>query len=454
MAKEIFYTAVDMGSTKVCTIVAQVGTEGELKVLGTGLAPSQGVQKGRIENVEEARESVHQSLQEGQRYMPKGIISGVYGVISGSHISSSNTTVALDRDAGSITSQDLRQLLESSRPEPEPARELLHVIPAGYQVDGLSGVRNPTGLHANQLQLESHTVTGDAAAVRNTVKALTANRVSVTGLVLQSLASAEATLTGDEREMGVMLADIGGGTTDIVIFQYGNPRYTAVIPVGGDNLTRDLAVATRTPFRVAEEMKLKWGNAMPDLVSPEEEVVLPSAQDVARANGDPDPGPGSPRRVVRRQTLCEPLHLRSMELLKLIMSHIPRSGLRQLPPGGLVLTGGGAEMAGFCQLAEATIGGPVRLAHPDGIAGLPTHLKKPGFSAAVGAVLWGIKYQGESPGFRGDVRSRWARGKRPRADGSAPEKAGAGKGEARGAGWNPIRRWVRGGKEPAQTRVG
>ena len=445
MAKEIFYTAVDVGSTKVCTVVAQVGTDGELKVLGTGLAPSQGVQKGRIENVDEARESVYQSLQEGQRYISRGIISGVFGVIGGSHISSTNTTAALDRAAGSITSQDLRQLLESSYPEPEPTRETLHVIPTGYKVDGLTGVRNPVGLHANQLQLESHTVSGDAAAVRNTVKALTANRVSVTGLVLQSLASAEATLSGDEREIGVMLADIGGGTIDIAIFRYGSPRYTAVIPVGGDNLTRDLAVATRTPFRVAEEMKLKWGNAMPDLVRPDEEVVLPSAQDVAQANGDPDPGPVSPRRVVRRQTLCEPLHLRSMELLKLIMSHIPQAGLRQLPPGGLVLTGGGAEMAGLSQLAEATIGGPVRVAYPDGIAGLPQLLKKPGYSAAVGAVLWGIRYQGAGPSYSGNGRSR---------KGAASEKAETAKAEARSAGWNPIRRWVKGSKEPAQPRVG
>ena len=396
MAKEIFYTAVDVGTNKVCSIVAQVGTEGELKVLGTGIAPSQGVQKGRIENIEEAKTAVRESLTESQRYLSRGIISGVYGVISGTHISCMNTKEVLNKkaeDLESISTQQLHKLIESSYPKVDPSQEVLHVIPIGYEVDGLTGVRNPTGLHANQVQLETHVVTGDATIVRNTVKAVESNRVSVNGLVLQSLASAEATLTGDEREMGVMLVDIGSGTTDMAIFRYGSPWYTTVIPVGGDNLTRDLAVATRTPFHVAEEMKIKWGNVMPEMVRADEEVVIPASQ-------------GQPRRVVKRRALCEPLHLRAVELLKLIMLRMTQTGLRQMPTGGLVITGGVAESAGLAQLVETTLGEPVRLAYPDGISGLPTKLRKPGFSAAVGAVLWGIKHQGDKRPYREGRRAQ------------------------------------------------
>jgi cell division protein FtsA len=401
LAKEIFYTAVDIGTNKVCTIIGQVGSEGDLKVLGTGIAPSQGVQKGRIENIVEASAVVRDSLEEGQRYLSRGIITGAYAVISGTHITCTNTKEVLNKnseDLGSITTHQLHKLIESSYPRVDPSQEVLHVIPIGYEVDGLSGVRNPIGLHANQVQLEAHVVTGDSTIVRNTVKAVESSRVSVNGLVLQSLASAEATLTGDEREMGVTLVDIGSGTTDVAIFRHGSPWYTTVIPVGGDNLTRDLAVATRTPFYVAEEMKIKWGSVMPDMVRADEEVVIPASQ-------------GQPRRVVKRRALCEPLHLRAVELLKLIMLRMTQAGLHQMPTGGLVITGGVADTAGLAQLVATTLGGPVRLAYPEGIAGLPTQLRKPGFSAAIGTVLWGIKHQGDKRLYREGRRAqRPARG--------------------------------------------
>jgi cell division protein FtsA len=190
-----------------------------------------------------------------------------------------------------------------------------------------------------------------------------------------------------------MLVDIGSGTTDMAIFRYGSPWYTTVIPVGGDNLTRDLAVATRTPFYVAEEMKIKWGNVMPDMVRADEEVVIPASQ-------------GQSRRVVKRRALCEPLHLRAVELLKLIMLRMTQAGLHQMPTGGLVITGGVADTAGLAQLVATTLGGPVRLAYPEGIAGLPTQLRKPGFSAAIGTVLWGIKHQGDKRLYREVRRSQ------------------------------------------------
>ena len=394
MARELYYTSVDIGSNKVCAILARVGGEGELKVLGTGITPSQGVQKGRIESINEVKAAVAASLEEAQRYVGRGVISGVYATVSGTHISCLNTKEAIKdvEDLEGVTSQQLHKLIQSSFPKVDPSKEVLHVIPIGYDVDGLSGVRNPTGLHANEIKIEAHVVMGDAPTIKNTVKAIEGSKVSVNSLVLQSLASAEATLTGDEREMGAVLVDIGAGTSDISIYRYGNPWYSTVLPVGGSQLTRDLAVALRVPYYMAEEIKVKWGHVLPELIRPDEEVVIPGVQ-------------GQPRRVVKRRGLCEPLHLRMVEILKLIMLRVSQAGMRQLPTGGLVITGGAAEMAGLKELVESTLGGPVRIAYPSGIAGLPSQLRKPGFSAGVGALLWGIKHQGESRTYQNGERT-------------------------------------------------
>ena len=384
MSKETFYTAVDIGSNKVCSIVARVGAEGDLKILGTGMVTSQGMQKGRIDNIDEVKVAVKSSLEEAQRYIGRGVISGVYAGVSGSHISCLNTKDMMENPSADedIGPQHLDQLIRSSFPKVDPSQEILHMIPIGYEVDGMEAVRNPAGLHAKQINVESHVVMGDAATLRNTVKAVEASRVSVKSLVVESLASAESTLTGDEKEMGAVLVDIGGGTIDLMIYRQGNPWYSAVIPVGGNQLTRDLAVAMRIPYFLAEDIKLKWGNALPELVRADEEVVVPSFQ-------------GQPRRIAKRKDLCEPLHARTVEMLKQILLRVRQSGLRQLPTAGLVITGGCAELPGIRELALKTLGGSVRLAYPQGIAGLPTQLQKASTSTAVGLLLWGIKHQGE-----------------------------------------------------------
>ena len=406
MAKEIYYTAVDIGTNKVCAILARVGSEGELKVLGTGIAPSQGVQKGRIESVDEVKTAVAMALAEAQRYVGKGVISGVFATVSGTQISCLNTKAELKGivDPSDVAPQQWHSLIQSSFPHLSSTQEVLHVIPIGYEVDGLSGVRNPTKLGATDIQLEAHVVLGEAATIKNTVKAIEGSKASVNSLVLHSIASGEATLTGDEREMGVVLADIGAGTTDVSIYRHGQPWYSTVIPVGGTQLTRDLAVALRLPYHMAEEIKVKWGNVLPGLVRGDEEVVIPGAQ-------------GQPKRVVKRRGLCEPLHLRMMEMLKVIMLRVTQAGLRQLPTGGLVVTGGAAEMAGLKELMEDTLGGPVRIAYPDGVAGLPSQLRKPAFSAGVGALLWGIKHQSERRIYQnggGTYRSLFRKFSRPK----------------------------------------
>ena len=390
----MFYTAVDIGSNKVCSIVARVGAEGDLKILGTGMVTSQGMQKGRIDNIDEVKVAVKSSLEEAQRYIGRGVIAGVYAGVSGTHISCLNTKDMMENPSADddIGPQHLDQLIRSSFPKVDPSQEILHMIPIGYEVDGMEAVRNPAGLHAKQINVESHVVMGDAATLRNTVKAVEASRVSVKSLVVESLASAESTLTGDEKEMGTVLVDIGGGTIDLMIYRQGNPWYSAVIPVGGNQLTRDLAVAMRIPYFLAEDIKLKWGHALPELVRADEEVVVPSFQ-------------GQPRRIARRRDLCEPLQARMVEMLKQILLQVRRSGLRQLPNAGLVITGGCAELPGIRELALKTVGGPVRLAYPQGIAGLPTQLQKASTSTAVGLLLWGIKHQGERRSYSNGDRT-------------------------------------------------
>jgi len=408
LARDTIYTAVDIGTDKVTSIMARVGSEGELKVLGTGVVASQGMQKGRLENIDEVKETVRASMEEAQRYIGDGAPSGVYTSVTGTHLSSLNTKEVVDNpdDVGDISAKLLDRLLRGSFPDVGPNQEVLHVIPIGYHVDGMSGIRNPVGLHGKLVEVEAHVVMGESVALKNTAKVIESNKATVKQMVLHSLASAEATLTGDEKEMGVVLVDIGGGTTDIVIYRQGQPWYSAVIPVGGIQLTRDLSVALKTPMYMTEEMKIKWGSVMPDMVASDEEVVIPSFQ-------------GQPKHSLSRRILCEPLHDRMLELIKLIVLKVRQSGLRELPAGGLVLTGGGAEMTGLTDLVQKTLGGSVRIAYPEGISGLPAQLRKPAFSAGVGLLLWGIKHQGETRSSLNGGRSimgskswRWGLGRK------------------------------------------
>ena len=411
MARDTFYTAVDIGTDKVTSIMARVGSEGELKVLGTGVVTSQGMQKGRIENIVEVQEAVRTSMEEAQRYIGDAAPADVYASVTGSHLSSLNTKEVVENpdDVGDISGKLLDRLLRGSFPDVGPDQEVLHVIPIGYHVDGMSGIRNPVGLHGNLVEVEAHVVMGDSVTLKNTVKAIETGKASVKSMVLHSLASAESTLTGDERELGVVLADIGGGTTDIVIYRQGQPWYSAVIPVGGSQLTKDLSVALKTPLYMTEEMKIKWGSVMPETIPADEEVVIPSFQ-------------GQPKHSLSRRILCDPLNARMMELIKLIVLKVRQSGLREFPTGGIVLTGGGAEMTGLTDLVQKTLGGQVRIAFPEGIAGLPAQLRKPAFSAAVGLLLWGIKHQGETRSSMNGGRSimgnkswRWGLGRKKAA---------------------------------------
>ena len=387
MARQLFYTAIDLGTSKVCTIIARIGPEGELKILGTGIVPSQGMQKGRVDSVPDTQSAVKASLQQAQRYLGKGV-SWTYLSTTGEHITCLNTTGSLGDSRGkeAISSYDMQNLIQSSYPNVADSKEVLHVIPITYEVDGLTEVRNPLGLHADRVKVESHVVLGDAPTLKNLARAVEGCKISVRSLVLQPLAAAEVTLTEDEREMGVVLVDIGGGTTDIIVYRSGSPWYTSIIPVGGNLITRDLSAALGVPSYIAEDIKTKWGHALPDEVPYDQEVHLPGFQ-------------GQPSRTVQRRAMCMPIKDRLFEALKLVLLRVQGAGLRQLPPGGMVITGGVSETPGLQGMIVKMTGARVRVASPMNIPGLPSALKQPAYSASVGTLLWGMKHWGEKRSY-------------------------------------------------------
>ena len=383
MAREGLYTGIDLGTSKVVTLIASVRPDGGLLVHGMGEAPSGGIQKGRVVDVAAAQAAVARSLSEAQRDVGRPANWAYLGV-SGSHIVCSNGNSVLHRPPQTVVSrEDIVQLMAESQPDIPPGKELLHHIPMEFAVDGFSGVRSPEGLEAETLEVHTHSVTGDIGPLENARNAVEACRLEVRNLVIQSIAAGEAVLSTDEQEVGVVLADMGEGTTDVVIYRGGNPWYTCVIPVGGYQVTQDLAVALGSaPYAVAEKLKLDYGHAIPNSLNATEEVTIPAFF-------------GKRPGTVPRKNLCEPIHDRAVEMLELIQDRIRLAGLRALPPGGLVLTGGTAELPGMEDLARRVFHSPVRLGAPRGFPGLPGQLRQPAYSASVGVLLWGIKHQGD-----------------------------------------------------------
>ena len=394
MAREGLYTGIDLGTSKVVTLIASVRPDGGLLVHGMGEAASDGMQRGRVVDVELAQAAVGQSLNEAQRNL--GRLSGwAYLGVSGEHIACINNTASRRVAARSALSrEDIEGIITDAKPNIPPGKELLHHIPVDFSIDGLSGVRSPEGLEAETLEVRTHSVTGDSAPLDNARRAVEACKVEVRDLIVQSIAGGEAILSPDEQEVGVVLADIGEGTVDILIYRDGNPWYSSVIPVGGFQLTRDLSIALGgTPHALAERLKLEFGHAMPSALDPSEEVPIPAFF-------------GKLPTVVSRKGMCEPLYERAREILELIMEKVRAAGLQEMPSGGLVLTGGSAGMPGFDELGRRMFRCPVRIGAPGGYSGLPAQLQQPAYSASVGILLWGIKHQGERRDGQGARRSQ------------------------------------------------
>lgn len=387
MARDLFYTGLDIGSNKITTIVAQVGPEGDIKVVGTGVVPSQGVVKGQIVNVAETQEAVREAFTEAERYLGFRV-PWTYVSMSGAGATCFNTSgvIHADQSGDPISTENINDLVQSSFPNIPEDKMALHVLPINYMVDGYRGVRSPLGMTAGQVEVESHIVMVERDSVRQLIRTVENCNVSVRDIVLSSLAASEHCLYQDEKELGVLLADIGAGVTDIAIFKDGSPWYNTSLPVGGNQLSRDLSVALGLPHYYAEDLKDKWGHASPGIDEAGEEVLLPSFQ-------------GQQRRLIRRSTLCKPLIDRLQETLGLIVVKAQQAGLRRLPPAGIVLTGGTANIPGLAKMASEVLSCPVRVAAPKGIRGLMEEHTKPSFSVVIGLLEWGIRNQNKQRVF-------------------------------------------------------
>ena len=401
MAREPIYAAIDIGTSKIMSVAARLGPEGELKPLGMGTALSLGVQQGMIDDFDEVKQAVQDSLDECLRYMGRNSVDGFYAVVNGDHLSGVTSSEALGNgeERLTVTEQHLRSLINRTSGAGQEqtdgkSEQILHIIPMRFRMDGVDGVRNPAGLNANELHLEAHVVRGMSLPLANTMRTLESCKMRVQGMVSHPLASGEGVLTADEREMGVAVVDIGAGTIKIAVYRDGTPCYSSVVAMGSNQLTRDLAISQRVPFRMAEELKIEHGHALPDDLDSAEEVILPATQ-------------MQPKRMVRRQELCEPLYLRSLQMLKMIHAELCKAQIETALPGGVVLTGGGARMPGFAEMTERGLRTQVRVGAPLWYAGLPDSLRQPEFAAALGALQWAVKHRGFSD--RGPIRGEGER---------------------------------------------
>jgi cell division protein FtsA len=371
---------LDIGTTKTCALVGETSETGALRILGVGIAPSGGMRKGVVVDVKQATHSIVSALDQAQRAAGVGVEAAYVG-IAGAHISSTNSrgVAAVGHNARGVTQDDMDRAMEAAEAiAVPPNREIVHAIARGYTLDGQDGIRDPLGMVGYRLEVEAHIVTGATASIQNLVKAIEGAGVHVLGLVLEPIAAGESVLTSAEKEMGVVLADIGGGTTDIAIFIEGSVWHTVVLPTGGMHVTNDLAVGLRTPFDAAEEIKLKYGHCAPETVD-ENDLI-----DVA-AFGDEG------RRTISRKHVAEIIRARADEFLNMILVEIKRSGYDGLLPAGIVLCGGTADLTGLRQLAREILDTPVRIGAPRDLEGLTDRISSPAFATSTGLVAWGLK---------------------------------------------------------------
>ena len=388
---------IDVGTTKVCTLIGEVDEADNICVLGVGVAPSHGLNKGMVVNVDDAAKSIADSLEKAERVSGYTIEAAYLG-LAGKHISSMNSrgVVAVGRGERYITDEDVARAIEAAQAIAVPhSREIVHVIPRSYTLDGQEGVRDPVGMMGFRLEVEAHIVTGAVPSIRNLVQCVENAGVMVNELVLQPLASAEAVLLPEERETGVVLVDSGGGTTDVAIFAEGSICHTVVLPVGGNNLTNDIAVGLCTPFSVAEQLKLKYGHALPEMIDQAEMI------DVA-AFGE------AQVQSVQRLQLVEILEARAEEMFAMVQEEIKHSGHEGLLPAGLVLTGGAAELPGFKELGREMLQMPVRIGRARNIGGLVDAVSSPAYATAVGLLQWGLRCGTPERRIQKRAEGRWS----------------------------------------------
>jgi cell division protein FtsA len=370
---------IDVGSSKVCTLVGEVGDDGETRVIGAGEVDSRGIRKGVVINVADATASITASVEAAER-MSGYKIERAYVGLSGTHISSLNSrgVVGISRREDGITVEDVDRVLDAAHAIAVPHnQEVVHVIPRSYVVDGQTGVRDPTGMQGFRLEVEAHIVTGSTTAIQNLIKCVEGARVEVDELILASIAAGDSVLTETEREMGVVLADIGAGITDIAIFIDGTVWHTVTLGVGGEYITGDIAIGLRLPPTVAEEIKVQHGHALAAQVSPDDHFTVPAF------------GGGSPQ-MVPRWKLAEIVEARVEEIVSMIRQEIKRSGYDGLLPAGIVLCGGTAQLSGVQELGRDIFELPVRVGTPQGIYGLVDRISSPSHAVGAGLMGWSV----------------------------------------------------------------
>ena len=380
MEREAVLVALDVGTSKVVALIGEVTREGGVTVIGKGSVSSSGLRKGVVINIDQTVSSISAAREAAERLSGYRIESAIIAV-GGNHVESQNSrgAVAVSGPRREVTREDVERATEVARAVSIPSnREVLHVLPRGFVVDGQEGVKDPLGMSAVRLEVETHIVHASATAVQNLTKCVQRADIRIDELVASSLASGDAVLTETERELGVAVADFGAGTIDLALFMEGSPFHTAVLPLGGNNVTNDIAIGLKTSITAAEELKIRYGTADPAGVEKDEQVEVAGI-------GEGDGGSAS------RYELATIIEARMREVFEKIGEEIDRAGYTGMLPAGVVMTGGAAQLAGTARLGREVLQAPVRVAGPSGVEGLTDHLLTPAFSTSLGLLTWGAR---------------------------------------------------------------
>ena len=368
---------IDVGTTKVCTLVARMENDQQLRILGVGIEPAKGMRKGTVVDMNAAGQAIAHSIEKAERTSGLEIESALVSM-AGSHVSSENSRGVVGVSGRTIGDEDVIRAVEAAQAVTIPHnREMIHVIQRGFVVDGQAGIRNPVGMHGYRLEVETHVITASAATVENLRQAVAAAGVRASQFVLNPLASAEIVLSETEREMGVVVCDIGGGTTDMAIYIEGDVWHTMVLGIGGNHITSDIAHGLHLPVNHAEEIKLQHGFALESEIDAKEAFYI-------HPFGEENPV------TINRQELAHIIEARVEEIFSLVMQEIKRSGYDGLLPAGMVLTGGVSALPGIRQLAKKVLGMPVQVAQPDGLIGMVDQLHSPAYATSVGLLRWAV----------------------------------------------------------------
>lgn len=379
--EENIIVGLDIGTTKICAVVGEI-SHGDINIIGTGTSPSIGLRKGVVVNIESTVESIKKAVEEAE-LMAGCEISSVYAGIAGGHITGFNSRGIVAIKGPEISQSDVDRVIDAARAVAIPMdREVIHVLPQEYIVDEQTGIQNPVGMAGIRLEAKIHIVTGAVTSAHNIVKCANRSGLDVCDIVLESLASGEAVLTSEEKELGTGLLDLGGGTSDLAIFSGKNIKHTFVLSLGGNNLTNDIAIGLRAPLIEAEKIKTKYGTCLSSTINSEETIEVPGM------------GGREPRKLPR-QILAEILEPRMEEIFTLVQREIYRAGMENAINSGIVITGGTALLDGITDVAEGIFNLPTRLGRPSGISGLVDVVNNPMYATGVGLVLYGARMQPE-----------------------------------------------------------